>query len=65
VSSKELRPEFLGTTPTSEAAPAPRIPVGGVALAWILERITSQRHHYPIGRVSMQKIACFATRYRN
>lgn len=62
VSSKELRPEFLGTTPTSEAAPAPRIPVGGVALAWILERITSQRHHYPIGRVSMQKIAYFATR---
>lgn len=32
-----------------------------VALALILKRITSERYHYPIGRVAREKIAYFAT----
>lgn len=36
--------------------------VAGVALATILQEITSQKYHYPIGRTSMEKIAYFATR---
>lgn len=56
----ELQPDFLGfetvETPTS------KVPAAGVAIAAIVERIATQGHHYPIGRIGMQKIAYFATR---
>lgn len=41
--------------------PDSRVPVGGVALATIVDRIASQSHHYPVGRIGLQKIAYFAT----
>lgn len=58
----ELTAEFLGGALDSAQSPAPRVPAAGVALAAILERIASQSHHYPIGRIGMQKLAYFATR---
>ena len=45
-----------GILSRSKAAPH------AVVLASIIGRITSERHHYPIGRVSRQKIAYFATK---
>lgn len=56
----ELAPEFLGDAAEVDA-PEPRIPAGAVALAAIVDRITSEKHHYPIGRTIFQKIAYFAT----
>lgn len=56
----ELQVDFLegGHAP---AAPETRVSASAVALATILDRIAAQNHHYPIGRVAMQKIAYFAT----
>ena len=39
-----------------------RVTAAEVALAVIVEGITSRRHHYPIGRTSFEKICYFATR---
>jgi uncharacterized protein YwgA len=41
--------------------PEPRIPAEAVALATIVARIASERHHAPIVRTIFQKIAYFAT----
>jgi len=58
----ELTPEFLGAALDLADTPVSRVPAAGVALASTLERIASQNHHYPIGRIGMQKLAYFATR---
>ena len=55
-------PGFLSSGIGDADPPLSRIPPAWVALADIIERITSQRYHYPIGRVSRQKIAYFATK---
>lgn len=57
----ELTPEFLDSFPGSEDEPETRVPAAGVALAAILDRISAEPHHYPIGRISFQKLAYFAT----
>lgn len=57
---EELREGFLRYT--GEATRSMRIPIPWVALASIIARITSERYHYPIGRVSRQKVAYFATK---
>ena len=56
---EELQEGFLSYT--GETAQSLRIPISWVALASIIGRITSERYHYPIGRVSRQKVAYFAT----
>jgi O-acetyl-ADP-ribose deacetylase (regulator of RNase III)/uncharacterized protein YwgA len=66
---EELQPEFLGdrATPsvrTSEPdPPAARFHVepGWVALVAIVEQVSKERYHWPIGRVGFQKLAYFAT----
>jgi len=58
---EELQPSFLGARANDVDVPASRVPAAGVALAEIVDRIASRSHHYPIGRISMQKIAYFAT----
>lgn len=58
---EELHDGFLRYAGQGERAPL-RIPIAWMALASIIGRITSERHHYPIGRVSRQKIAYFATK---
>jgi O-acetyl-ADP-ribose deacetylase (regulator of RNase III) len=63
---EELQPTFLeqaqvaGRAGASDDA-ASRMKPGWVALVKILDEIGSERHHYPIGRTSFQKIAYFAT----
>ena len=57
----ELLPGFLSYGTEDESSPL-RIPPPWVVLAAIIQRITSQRYHYPIGRVARQKIAYFATK---
>lgn len=57
---EELQPTFL-ISASSSAPPATRVPASAVALAVIVERITEWQHYYPIGRISFQKIAYFAT----
>lgn len=57
---QEMQPEFLHDA-AGIPAPGSRVPAAGVALGQILARITSHSHHYPIGRISLQKIAYFAT----
>lgn len=59
---EELRIEFLDKAEFPQEQPPSKLPAEGVALATILERIVSKRHHYPIGRTGMKKIAYFATR---
>ncbi|MCY4370758.1 MAG: macro domain-containing protein [bacterium] len=58
--AKELDPDFL--RPGRRVSPQSRVPAAEVALAVIVGRITSWRHHYPIGRTSFEKICYFATR---
>jgi uncharacterized protein YwgA/O-acetyl-ADP-ribose deacetylase (regulator of RNase III) len=45
----------------SQAAPAPRVPAGALALVEILARLEDDPYHWPTGRVMFQKIAYFAT----
>jgi O-acetyl-ADP-ribose deacetylase (regulator of RNase III) len=56
----ELTPDFLEALADAEA-PESRVPAAAVAIAAIVDRIVSQRHHYPVGRTVFQKIAYFAT----
>lgn len=64
----ELDPAFL-TDPTRDLAPpaeagtAPpfRIPAAWVALVAVVKKIEQEPFHWPIGRVTFQKIAYFAT----
>ena len=60
-SPEELRPGFLSCAGEDRSSLL-RVSPAWVALATIIGRITSQRYHYPIGRVSRQKIAYFATK---
>lgn len=59
---EELQTDFLGSAMGEEEEPGSKMSAAGVALAAILQEITSQKYHYPIGRTSMRKIAYFATR---
>jgi hypothetical protein len=58
----ELQPEFLGMRHEATVAPASdRIGAAWAAIVEILARIDAQPYHWPIGRVSFQKLAYFAT----
>ncbi|MCY4620319.1 MAG: macro domain-containing protein [bacterium] len=56
----ELVPEFLRMD--SSSSTRSRVPASEIALAVIVERITSWQYHYPIGRTSFEKVCYFATR---
>jgi O-acetyl-ADP-ribose deacetylase (regulator of RNase III) len=57
----QLADEFLtGEAADSNAAPV-RLRAGDIALVAILDRISRERYHSPIGRTSWQKLAYFAT----
>jgi hypothetical protein len=59
---EELQLSFLEQDLDVEVAPPPAfVEPGWVALVEILARVTEEPHHWPIGRVSFQKIAYFAT----
>jgi O-acetyl-ADP-ribose deacetylase (regulator of RNase III)/uncharacterized protein YwgA len=66
---EELRPEFLEDRAAASAdsgqrdrSPAPfRVEPGWVALVAIIEQVSKERYHFPIGRVGFQKVAYFAT----
>jgi len=67
-SSAELDPAFLAhhgadPAPTTEARAAlpSRIPAAWVALVAVVRKIEQEPFHWPIGRVTFQKIAYFAT----
>jgi uncharacterized protein YwgA len=62
----ELQSEFLERQhePTSGANPATpgfHVQPGWVALVAIVEEVSKERYHWPIGRVGFQKLAYFAT----
>lgn len=66
--ASELDPQFLATEskdsePTSDGSivPPPRIPAAWVALVAVMRKIEQEPFHWPIGRVTFQKIAYFAT----
>jgi O-acetyl-ADP-ribose deacetylase (regulator of RNase III) len=59
--SDELTPDFLGGTTSPAVAPAPRVPAAAIALVAVLERISREPYHWPIGRIFFQKLAYFAT----
>jgi O-acetyl-ADP-ribose deacetylase (regulator of RNase III)/uncharacterized protein YwgA len=63
----ELTPEFLGSDPVTaaplqswESSPS-RIQPAWLALVEILQRVVSEPYHWPVGRITFQKIAYFAT----
>jgi uncharacterized protein YwgA/O-acetyl-ADP-ribose deacetylase (regulator of RNase III) len=65
---EELQPEFLEHRATSApighqgGTSAPfRVEPGWVALVAIIEQVSKERYHWPIGRVGFQKVAYFAT----
>ena len=59
---EELQLSFLEQEADSDApASVTYVEPGWVALVEILARVTSEPHHWPIGRISFQKIAYFAT----
>ncbi|MCI0705689.1 MAG: macro domain-containing protein, partial [Planctomycetia bacterium] len=63
---EELKPEFLGAdvafAPATQARDEDvRIPAAWVALASVVAKIEREPCHWPIGRVTFQKIAYFAT----
>ncbi|HWP37887.1 MAG TPA: macro domain-containing protein [Gemmatimonadales bacterium] len=55
----ELQLTFLEREPQQQAAP--QLAPGWVALVEILDRVTREPHHWPVGRVAFQKMAYFAT----
>jgi len=58
----EVQLSFLEQEADSDApAPTSYLEAGWVALVEILSRIKREPHHWPIGRVSFQKLAYFAT----
>lgn len=62
----ELRPEFLQhgelAASSQQQPPAPfRVEPGWVALVAIIEQVSKERYHWPIGRIGFQKVAYFAT----
>lgn len=66
---EELKPEFLEQRAPASAlnsrqdgSSAPfHVEPGWVALAAIIEQVSKERYHWPIGRVGFQKVAYFAT----
>ncbi len=66
---EELQPEFLHTREVDSAKTnhqvesiAPfRVEPGWIAIVAILELVSRERYHWPIGRISFQKVAYFAT----
>lgn len=63
---EELKVQFLDRTGSSacqqdDAAPPYRVEPGWVAIVEILHQLERQPYHRPIGRISFQKIAYFAT----
>lgn len=66
---EELLPEFLHVNEQplapKDRQPAPaapfRVEPGWIALVAVIELVAKERYHWPIGRVSFQKIAYFAT----
>jgi uncharacterized protein YwgA len=62
---EELKPEFLdqngSATARANDRPPYRVPPAWVALVEILRGIEREPYHWPIGRVTFQKIAYFAT----
>lgn len=60
---QQLQLDFLDSPKIVDAAldARSRVPGEWVALGEILDRVTSQRIHPPVGRVNFQKIAYFAT----
>jgi len=63
---EELKPEFLGERTAIEGAqirfsPSFHIEPGWVALVAIIEKVSSERYHWPVGRIGFQKLAYFAT----
>lgn len=66
---QELQPEFLDHVGVAHPAngvsaakpPAFRVEPGWVALVAILEEVSKERYHFPIGRIGFQKLAYFAT----
>ncbi|MCK4340136.1 MAG: macro domain-containing protein [Phycisphaerae bacterium] len=63
---EELKPTFLDAAKeagpaTSRQAPEYRVPPAWVALVEVLRRVESEPYHRPVGRVTFQKIAYFAT----
>ena len=64
---EELQPEFLeGARSAREssfvASPQFRVEPGWVALVSIIEQVSKERYHWPIGRIGFQKLAYFATK---
>ena len=59
---EEVQLSFLEQESDSDSpVPASYLEPGWVALVEILARIRSEPHHWPVGRVSFQKLAYFAT----
>jgi uncharacterized protein YwgA/O-acetyl-ADP-ribose deacetylase (regulator of RNase III) len=66
---EELQPEFLHTQEVDSAKTnrqvesiAPfRVEPGWIAIVAILELVSRERYHWPIGRIGFQKVAYFAT----
>ncbi len=63
---EELQPDFLEQTSAvrwskTPSNPPSRIEPAWVALVEILARIEEEPHHWPVGRVTFQKLAYFAT----
>jgi len=66
---EELQPEFLHTREVDSAKTnhqvesiAPfRVEPGWIAIVAIIELVSRERYHWPIGRISFQKVAYFAT----
>jgi uncharacterized protein YwgA/O-acetyl-ADP-ribose deacetylase (regulator of RNase III) len=66
---EELQPEFfehrepVSVLNSHQDGPSPRFRVepGWVALVAIIEQVSKERYHWPIGRVGFQKVAYFAT----
>lgn len=62
VATDEMTSDFLGAAASSSAAAlAPRVPAAAIALVAVLERISREPYHWPIGRIFFQKLAYFAT----
>jgi O-acetyl-ADP-ribose deacetylase (regulator of RNase III)/uncharacterized protein YwgA len=64
---EELNPEYLKERAVAmnghkhEGVPAFRVEPGWVALVAIMDLVTHERYHWPVGRVGFQKVAYFAT----
>lgn len=65
-SHEELSPEYLGATPSGDpdmdgGYEPSRIPAGWAALVAVLQRLEGNRFRWPVGRITFQKLAYFAT----